>query len=136
MRGYPALLVLWFINLSLYRARSFWTFTKLKKGSLLFQEMTNILNSLKSTVQILKLWCFDQEVCLGPVCVFYATRCQVYWGLTHNLAFYQSSDLILQTQTHKHTAHSGTSRLTHSCKYIFNITCYVLTTAAFITLND
>ena len=21
----------------------------------------------------------------GPCCVFYATRCQVYWGLTHNL---------------------------------------------------
>ena len=23
----------------------------------------------------------------GPCCVFYATRCQVYWGLTHNRVF-------------------------------------------------
>ena len=38
----------------------------------------------------------------GPWCVFYATRCQVYWGLTH-VVFYWHSDLILHTQTHKHT---------------------------------
>ena len=40
----------------------------------------------------------------GPWCVFYATRRQVYWGLTHNVVFYWYSNLILQT--HKHTQHT------------------------------
>ena len=53
----------------------------------------------------------------GPWCVFYVTRRQVYWGLTHVVVFYWYSDLISRTQTH--TAHSGASRLTHSYKYIF-----------------
>ena len=39
----------------------------------------------------------------GPWCVFYATRCQVYWGLTHNVVFYWYSNLISHTQTHKYT---------------------------------
>ena len=41
----------------------------------------------------------------GPWCVFYATRCQVYWSLTHNVAFYCYSDLISHTLKHKHTHH-------------------------------
>ena len=36
-----------------------------------------------------------------PSCVFYATRCQVYWGLTHYIVFYWYSDLI--SHTHKNT---------------------------------
>ena len=40
----------------------------------------------------------------GPWCVFYATRHQVYWGLTHNVIFYRYSDLI--SQTHKRTHHT------------------------------
>ena len=47
----------------------------------------------------------------GASCVFYATRRQVYGGLTHNVFFYWSSDLIPHTQTHK--AHSGASRPIH-----------------------
>ena len=66
-----------------------------------------------------------------PWCVFYATRCQIYWGLTHNVAFCWSCDLIshthTQTHTHTHThtnthmyrVHSGASRMTHPYKYIF-----------------
>ena len=38
-----------------------------------------------------------------PWCVFYATRRQVYWGLTH-VVFYWYSDLI--SHTHKHTQHT------------------------------
>ena len=41
-----------------------------------------------------------------PWFVFYATRRQVYWGLTHNVVFYWYSDLISHTQTHKHTQHT------------------------------
>ena len=53
----------------------------------------------------------------GPWCVFHATRHQVYWGLTHNVAFYWV--YITHTNTQMHTAHSGVGRLTHSYKYIF-----------------
>ena len=35
---------------------------------------------------------------VGPFCMFYVTRCQVYWGLTH-VVFCQYSDLISHTQT-------------------------------------
>ena len=38
---------------------------------------------------------------LGPWCVFYATRCQYYWGLTHNVVFCWYSDLISHKHTHK-----------------------------------
>ena len=53
----------------------------------------------------------------GPWCVFYATWCQVYWGLTHNVVFNWYFHLISHTNTH--TTHSGASRLTHSYKYTF-----------------
>ena len=35
----------------------------------------------------------------GPCCVFYATRHQVYWGMTHNVVFCWYSDLISHTNT-------------------------------------
>ena len=55
----------------------------------------------------------------GAWCVFYATRCQVYWGLTHDVVFYCYSDFfITHTNAQKHTTHSGASRLTHLYKYI------------------
>ena len=38
----------------------------------------------------------------GPWCVVYATRHQVYWGLTHNVIFCWYSDLISHSQTHTH----------------------------------
>ena len=57
----------------------------------------------------------------GPWCVFYATRHQVYWGLTCNVVFYLYPDLISHTHTHEHTAHSGANRLTHPNKYIFTL---------------
>ena len=50
-----------------------------------------------------------------PWCVFYATRRQVYWGLTH-VVFYWCSDLISHTHTNTHSALRG-SQLTHSYKY-------------------
>ena len=49
----------------------------------------------------------------GPWYVFYATRHQVYWGLTHNVAFCCYSTLIwyqAHTSTHTHT-HTHT----HTC---------------------
>ena len=59
---------------------------------------------------------------LGPWCVSYATRRQIYWSLTHDVVFYWYSDLMSHTKTHikKHTAHSGASRLTRP--YIFTPT--------------
>ena len=71
---------------------------------------------------LMRSWMYPCRA-LGPWCVFYATRCQVYWGLTH-VAFCWYSDLISQTQTHTqtHTAYSGASRLTHPYKYIFSPT--------------
>ena len=55
----------------------------------------------------------------GPWCVFYATRRQVYWGLT-KCGFL----LVLWFcyHIHKHTTHSGASRLTRPYKYIFTPT--------------
>ena len=51
-----------------------------------------------------------------PWCVFYATKHQVYWGLTHC----RYSDLTSHKHIHtRHTVHSGASRLTHPYKYIF-----------------
>ena len=41
----------------------------------------------------------------GPWCTFYATRRQVYWGLTHNGIFHWYSDLILHTHEHTNTQH-------------------------------
>ena len=54
-----------------------------------------------------------------PWYVFYATRHQVYWGLTHDVGFYWYSDLM--SPTHKHTAHSVASSLIlmHPHNYIF-----------------
>ena len=50
-------------------------------------------------------------------CVFYATRRQVYWGLTHNKILFWYSDLISHTQTHTRTKTHNTLRgqwlLTH-----------------------
>ena len=48
--------------------------------------------------------------------VLWCVLCQFYWGLTHNVVFYQYSDLI--SHTHKHT-HTTLTRMTHPCKYIF-----------------
>ena len=36
----------------------------------------------------------------GPWCVFYATRCQVFWGLTHEICY---SDLISHEQNRRST---------------------------------
>ena len=54
----------------------------------------------------------------GPWCVFYATKRQVYWGLTHMIFCWHSDD-ITHIQTHRHTVHSEASRLTHPYNYIF-----------------
>ena len=64
----------------------------------------------------------------GPLRVFYATRCQVYWGLPHNVVFCSYSDLISCTHkdtcinTQRHTEQSEASRLKHLYKYIFTST--------------
>ena len=57
---------------------------------------------------------------LGPWCMFYATRCHVFWGLTYDVVFCWHSDLLSHTNTHtqKHNT-SGARRLTHPYKYIF-----------------
>ena len=41
----------------------------------------------------------------GPCCVYYATRCQVYGGLTHNVVFFFDSTLVWY-HTHTHTHHT------------------------------
>ena len=52
--------------------------------------------------------------------VFYAKRCQVYWGLTRNVVFCWYYDTMSHTHKHTaHTAHSRASRLTQPYKYIF-----------------
>ena len=57
----------------------------------------------------------------GPWCVFYAIRRQVYWGLTHNVGF---TGTLIWYHTHKHTAHAGVSRLTHSYNaYLRHLLC-------------
>ena len=53
----------------------------------------------------------------GPWCVFYVTRHQMYWGLTHNAVFCWYSDLISHIKGHTKT-HSIASRLTHPYEYI------------------
>ena len=58
-----------------------------------------------------------------PWCVFHATRCQVYWILTHNMVFYLYSDLISITHN-THTTYSGTSRLTPPINiYLHHLIC-------------
>ena len=46
----------------------------------------------------------------GCCCVFYASKCQVYWGLTHNMDF---TGTLIWYHTHAttktDTAHSGFS---------------------------
>ena len=52
----------------------------------------------------------------GPWCMFFATRHQVYWGLTQcGFLLVLGFDI-----THKtYTTHSGAGRLTHPYKFIF-----------------
>ena len=69
----------------------------------------------------------------GPRCVFYALRRQVYCRICWY--FYLISYKHQHTQTQRHIANSGASRLTHPYKYVCN-TCSVLTAAIFITLNE
>ena len=65
----------------------------------------------------LHLLCFGILEPEGPWCVFYATSCQFYWVLTHDVVF--TGTLILLSHTQTHTAHSEATRLTHPYKYIF-----------------
>ena len=56
---------------------------------------------------------FGTLVSKMPCYVFYATRGQVYWGLTYNVLFYWYSGLIPHTHTHTHThtlTHTHTER--------------------------
>ena len=60
-----------------------------------------------------------------PSCVFYATRCQVYWGLTHYIVFYWYSNLISHTQKHKHKHHTqgAVDWHTHINIYLHHLLC-------------
>ena len=60
----------------------------------------------------------------GPWGVFYASRSQVYWGLTHNVVFYWYSDLI--SPTHKHRQHSQgiVDWHTHVVIYLHHLLCF------------
>ena len=52
---------------------------------------------------LLHMLSLDTLVPVGPCCLFYATRHQVYRGLTHNIVFWWYSDLLSHTQTHTNT---------------------------------
>ena len=70
----------------------------------------------------------------GPWCVFYATRRQVYWGLTH--MFFTGTLIWYYTHTHTHTTHTHThthTQHTHTHTHIYT-TFYVLTAATFKNL--
>ena len=73
----------------------------------------------------------------GPWHVFYATRYQVYWGLTCNVVFYWYSDLILHTYTHTQTHAEHTQGPvdwhTHVNISLHHLLC---APATFITLNE
>ena len=66
-----------------------------------------------------------------PYCVFYATRCQVYWSMTHNVIFCWHSDLTLDTETNSMLRANS---LTHPYKYINNTLCVIATICT--TLNE
>ena len=52
---------------------------------------------------------------LGPWCMFYATRRQVYWVLTCDIVFCLYSDLITHTHTHSHShIHTHTQDTRHT----------------------
>ena len=75
----------------------------------------------------------------GNSSVLYATRCQVYWGLTYNVFFCYYSDLTSCRHRCKaqYTAHSGTNRLKHLfTNMYFNTTSYVIRATMCITLNE
>ena len=61
----------------------------------------------------------------GRWCVFYATRRQVYWRLTHNKILCWYSDLISHTQTHTRTKTHNTLRgqwlQTHTNPYVHQL---------------
>ena len=55
----------------------------------------------------------------GTWCVFYATRCKVYWALTQCGFLLVLWFDITHTNTQIHTAHAGASRVPNPYKYIF-----------------
>ena len=91
-------------------------------------------------VYLMTLWIYTCRALVpeGTWCVFYATRHQVYGGLTHNVVFCWYSNLISHTQTHAHTKTNNTlkGQLTYTSTLIYiYTTCYELTAAIFITLK-
>ena len=72
------------------------------------------------------IWCFFYLIlqiytCWALVLLegpSYATRRQVYQGLTRKAFFCWCSDLMSNTHTQRNTTHSGSNRLTHPYKYI------------------
>ena len=62
----------------------------------------------------------------GRWCVFYATRRQVCWGLTHNKILCWYSDLISHTQTHTRTETQHTQRPVTTRPYKYIITPIVV----------
>ena len=93
-------------------------------------------------VILMILWIYTCRVLVGPSwCVFCARSCQVYLGLIH-VVFCWYSDLISHTQVHTHT-HKATHHTqgprdwhTHIIILYIYTTCFVLTTAIFITMNN
>ena len=48
----------------------------------------------------------------GPWCVFHATKCQVYWGLTHNVVF---AGTLIRYHTH----------ITHHVTHTHPVMCFL-----------
>ena len=57
----------------------------------------------------------------GPWCVFSATRCQLYWGLTH-VVFYCCSDFVIADRNTQHTQ-GEVDWHTHINMYLHNLLC-------------
>ena len=69
-----------------------------------------IVPYLLTDIMDLHLLSLNSSVTKGPWHVIYATRHQVYWGLTHNVVFCWYSALISHTQKHIHTKGHNTLR--------------------------
>ena len=74
-------------------------------------------------------------VAAAPCCVFYATKCQVYWRFDMDDINFASTLIWYHTYRQTHTGYTGTNRLKHINKHILTPSAAPVTLASRITLN-